>query len=263
MGSATVQGKLWGRAPRDWAEGQEPQMRPLYEATIAALAPGPGTRLLDAGCGSGLALQLAAASGATVSGLDATPELLAIARERLPEADLRVGDLEELPFDSGVFDMATAFNSLQYAADPKAAMAELLRVTRPGGLVAIGLWGDPARCQTETLFQALRALAPPPPGTPSPLDLSAPGKLQAYMAEAGLEPVTSGEAPCAFRYPDLDTAWRYHISAGPLVRAIEVVGEPAVREAFLRCHEGFVRPDGSVQQDSVFQYAIGRVPAVR
>jgi len=72
MGSAEVQGELWGRDPQTWARYQEAQMRPLYDATLRALEPLAGRTLLDAGCGAGLALGLAADRGATVSGLDAS-----------------------------------------------------------------------------------------------------------------------------------------------------------------------------------------------
>ncbi len=58
MGSAEVQGELWGRDPQTWANFQEPQMRPLYDATLDALEPLAGRALLDAGCGAGLALRL-------------------------------------------------------------------------------------------------------------------------------------------------------------------------------------------------------------
>src|SRR5690349_17716789 len=122
MGSAEVQGRLWGGAPTDWAEVCEPLSQPLHEATLAAIAPLDGRALLDAGCGTELALQLAVRRGARVAGLDAAVALLAVARERLPEADLRVGDIEAMPFDDAMFDVVTAFNSVQYAAEPSAAV---------------------------------------------------------------------------------------------------------------------------------------------
>ncbi len=180
MGSAGVQGVLWGAAPRDWAELCEPLTRPLYAGTVAVLAPLSGLALLDVGCGTGLALQLAAADVARVTGLDAAEPMLDVARERLPDADLRVGDIQELPFDDGTFDVVTAFNAVQYAADPPAGVAELARVTRPGGRVAIGVWGEPAWCETEAVFARLRALAPPPPGAAAPLAISAPGWSRTY-----------------------------------------------------------------------------------
>src|SRR3954454_21102570 len=136
MGSAQAQAALWGRHARTWSTTLEQRMRPLYTATLDALGPLQGSRLLDAGCGSGQALADAAARGAVVSGLDATPELLEIARERTPSADLRVGDIQELPHDDGTFDVVTAFNAVQYAVDPAAAVLELARVCRNGGRVA-------------------------------------------------------------------------------------------------------------------------------
>src|SRR5580704_13211642 len=166
MGSAEVQGELWGRDPETWANFQESQMRPIYDATLDALEPLAGRALLDAGCGAGLAVRLAADRGAAVSGLDASAPLLEVARGRTPEAGLRTGDIQALPFEDASFDVVTSFNAIQYAADPAAAVAQLARVCRPGGPVAIGVWGDPGRCQTEALFARLRSLAPPPPGTP-------------------------------------------------------------------------------------------------
>jgi cyclopropane fatty-acyl-phospholipid synthase-like methyltransferase len=79
MGSADVQGARWGGAAHDWAELQEPTGAPIYEAAFDALGVGNGTRLLDVGCGSGCALQLAAKRGATVSGFDASAALLVVA----------------------------------------------------------------------------------------------------------------------------------------------------------------------------------------
>jgi SAM-dependent methyltransferase len=260
MGSADVQGRLWGAAARDFAEVSEPLSRPLYEATLAALAPLTALSLLDVGCGSGLALRLAADRGARVTGLDAAEPMIDLARERLPDAELRVGDIQDLPFDDGAFDVVTAFNSLQFAAEPRAAAVELARVARPGGRVAIGVWAEPARCDTEVLFQRIRALAPPPPGTPAPLAISAPGVVEELLAGAGLSQETSGEVSCPFVYPDLATGWRGQSSIGPFQRAIEIVGEAVVRETFDDVLHQYRQPDGSYRQENVFRYVIGGKP---
>jgi SAM-dependent methyltransferase len=76
MGSAALQGRLWSASPEDWAEITEPLMRPVHQAAVDALSPLSGLSLLDAGCGSGQLLRLAAAGGARVSGLDAAAALL-------------------------------------------------------------------------------------------------------------------------------------------------------------------------------------------
>src|SRR3954453_12945552 len=122
MGSADKHGPLWGAAARDWAEIAEPGQIPFYEAAFEAIGVANGTNLLDVGCGAGLAMQLAEKMGATVSGIDAAEGFLVVARERLPTADIHHGDIEELPFAGDAFEAVTAFNSVQYAADPTAAL---------------------------------------------------------------------------------------------------------------------------------------------
>jgi SAM-dependent methyltransferase len=94
QGTSGVQGPLWSERADDWAELMEPQMKPAFEAALDALAVGPKTRLLDVGCGSGLALRLAADRGADVTGLDASTGLLVHARRRVPGATIVEGEIE-------------------------------------------------------------------------------------------------------------------------------------------------------------------------
>ncbi len=96
--TAEVHGALWGARAYDWAELQEVQNRPAFVAAFERMGLQPGATYLDVGCGSGLAVQIAAARGATVAGLDASPNLIAIARERTPTGEFHIGDLESLPF---------------------------------------------------------------------------------------------------------------------------------------------------------------------
>ena len=177
MSTADAQGAFWGAAARDWAELAEPHQIPFYEAAFDGLAASGGTRLLDAGCGAGLALSLAAARGAPSPVVDASAGLLAIARERLPQADLREGDLETLPYADDSFDAVTAFNSVQYTGDPIGALRELGRVARPGARIAIVTWGAPEQCEMRTVLGAIGSLLPPPPpGAVGPFALAAPGR---------------------------------------------------------------------------------------
>jgi SAM-dependent methyltransferase len=259
MGSASVQGPLWGAAARDWSRLVEPAATPVYEAVFDTIGVGDGTALLDAGCGSGYALTMAAARGATVSGLDASAGLLEIARERLPNADLHEGDLEALPFADHNFDAITAFNSVQFAADALAAVRELGRVARSGAPVAIVTWGAPERCETRVIIAAIGALLPPPPpGAGGPFALSEPGRLDQLARSAGLTPEHSEEVPVTFTYPDLETAVRSQLSSGGARRAIGVAGEAATREAMRAAFAGSRQTDGTYAQSNVFRYLVAR-----
>jgi SAM-dependent methyltransferase len=262
MGSASVQGQLWGRQAQDYATYLEQTGLPLFGAVLDAAQVIPGTRLLDAGCGAGLLALLASLRGARVAALDAAAPLLAIARERLPGADVREGDLEALPFADASFDAVTAVNSLFYAADLAAAMRELVRVVRPGGRVVVTAWGPPERCAFLTgVMPALGPLMPPPPpGAPAVhpvLALSAPGALAALLEEAGLCVVEEGESAVPFVFPNAEISWRANRSAGPNQLAIAHSGEAAVRAAFAEADRAHTRPDGSVRYENVFLWVVG------
>ena len=136
---------LWGTNPRDWAELAEPQNRPLFEELLDATAVTNATRLLDVACGSGYAVALAADRGAHVSGIDITPALLEIARERSPGADLREGEMGALPFADSQFDVVTATNAFQFALDPEQALHDATRVLVPGGRIAAATFAEPER----------------------------------------------------------------------------------------------------------------------
>ena len=261
MGSGNEQATLWGPGARDWADYNEPMCTPFYEAVLDAAAVTHGTRLLDVGCGAGFALLLAARRGAIVSGIDATQELLDIARERVPEAQLKIGDLEDpLPFDDAAFDVVTAFNSVQYAADPVAAVKNLARVTRPGGCVAVLVWGPPEHCESGIMFQEFGKILPPPPAAaPGAVAWSEDGSLQRLAEAAGLSSATVGDVANPLIYPDLATAVRTQLSSGPARKAIEYAGLAATRGALTRAFAGSRKPDGTYRQDNVFRYLIARV----
>ncbi|NEY37160.1 methyltransferase domain-containing protein, partial [Streptomyces sp. PRKS01-65] len=129
----------WGRRAVEFATLLEPGACREYVAMHQHLGLGADDHVLDVACGSGLALELARARGATVSGIDASPRLVEIARDRLPGADIRAGDMAALPWDDDTFDAVTSFRGL-WATTP-AAVAEARRVLRPGGRLSITTWG--------------------------------------------------------------------------------------------------------------------------
>lgn len=139
QGSAQVQGDLWNERADDWAILHEHRQGALHTAALDALAIGPGISLLDVGCGSGTFLRSAADRGAEVTALDASPGLAAHARKRVPGARIEVGDSQFLPFEDASYDVVTGINSFQYAADPRAALAEAHRVLRDEGRLLIAV----------------------------------------------------------------------------------------------------------------------------
>jgi SAM-dependent methyltransferase len=199
-GSAGRLGPLWDSAAGDWA-GTEDQQVPTYEEAIHRIGVAPGGRVLDVGCGSGVFLRLVADRGARAFGLDASEALLALARARVPEADLRLGDMQSLPYADDVFDLVTGFNSFFFAADMVAAVREAGRVARPGAPVVLQVWGRPERCDLEAMKQAVRPfLRAPRAGTPAAPALWRPGVLEGVAAQAGLTPERSFDTRWAYRY---------------------------------------------------------------
>jgi len=259
MGSSPVQGQLWGAAAKAWADLQEPQHLPLWEAMLTAAKVGQGTRFLDAGCGAGGTSVLAAQRGAHVSGLDASEALIAIARERVPQGDFRVGDLEALPYGEKSFDVILASLSVQYAADPIAALRELKRVCASGGYLVISTWGLPEQCEQRVVLKAVRDTLPSPPAGGGPFALSAAGALESPVEQAGWKVTGSSEVDCPFEYPDLETHWQAQRSAGPLQAAIRAISEEQLRVAVEQAVQSYRTTTGGVRLENRFRYVTATV----
>jgi ubiquinone/menaquinone biosynthesis C-methylase UbiE len=129
----------WGRKAADFAALSELSNVREYVALHHALRVRSGDRLLDVACGSGLAVELASLVGAQCAGLDASQRLIAVAQLRTPGADLRVGDMHDLPWDGDSFDVVTSFRGI-WGTTPD-AVGEIYRVLRPGGRVGVTVWG--------------------------------------------------------------------------------------------------------------------------
>jgi SAM-dependent methyltransferase len=259
--AALLQRRLWGSDPLGWALFAEPHNSPLFEAVLDAAQVRRGSRLLDVGCGTGAALQLAHARGASVAGIDVTPGLLAIAAERLPDAELWCGDLSKLPFPDADFDAVIGINAFQFAADPKAALVGAARVIKPGGIVAAGMFAEPERSESTTVHLAMAALSPPARDADhAPYALSAPGNLEAAMTAAGLELFGAGEVPLSWRYATVADAVRGLLSSAGATRAVEDVGEPTVRATIERALLPFTTSDGVVTMRNIFRWVAARRP---
>src|SRR5580700_5642980 len=133
-------GKAWGSRAADWSCLYEHYSLDILVALLPRLGVVPGTSFLDVACGSGMAVRVADGMGADVAGIDAAAELVAIARRRTPNADLRIGSMFELPWSDECFDAVVSINGVWGGCDD--ALDEAYRVLRPGGLFAISFWGQ-------------------------------------------------------------------------------------------------------------------------
>jgi SAM-dependent methyltransferase len=129
-----------------------------------------GAKVLDVACGTGVVALTAARLGANVSGIDLTPELIQRARENAAlmrcEASFQEADAESLPFPPETFDIVVSQFGHMFAPRPEVAVAELLRVTKPGGTIAFSTW--PPELFTGRWFALMGRYAPPPPQGVSP-----------------------------------------------------------------------------------------------
>jgi len=132
-----------------------------------------GQRVLDVACGTGVVAVTAARLGARVTGLDLTPELLLRARENSRIAGVHVdwyeGDVENLPFEDGLFDVVVSQFGHMFAPRPDVAVTEMLRVLKRGGTIAFSTW--PPELFMGRMFSLTGRYSPPPPAgvSPSPL----------------------------------------------------------------------------------------------
>jgi len=257
MGSANIQGALWGAAPLDWATYQESASLPLWKDALRAALAQEGMKILDAGCGAGGACVEADKIGCEITGVDASTALLEIARERLPAAKFQEADIESLPFGDSEFDAVIAINSVLYADDITKAVSELARVACPSGRVVITNWGMPEDCEMRDVFDAVVGILPfkPPRG---PFWLSTPGKLESLLEDAGLTVVERGETKCDFAYPSFEICWRAQSSAGPLQAAMRVLGEARVRAAVEEAVKSHADPSGAIVLHNTFIWTAGQ-----
>ncbi|PNG23951.1 methyltransferase domain-containing protein [Streptomyces cahuitamycinicus] len=259
---------------RDWSEIQERMLVPLYEAVYERLEVGPATRLLGLGCGSGLSLLMAVARGAAVTGVDASPERMALARERLLPGtpgtrsgqDARLVDGS--PRDTAVpgapgYTLVTAFEPIGCLAGDSEGLGGLLAeatpLTQRGAAVVLAGWGPPERCATASVMRVATKLAEP---------LRASGSwrpacrddLEDVAQRAGLRPDGSGRVACPFGYADVDSAVRGLKSTGLFDAAMTATDQVQVDKELTEALHPHRRQDGTVWMPNVFRYLIARTP---
>jgi SAM-dependent methyltransferase len=220
----------WGRAAVDFATLSEPANCREYVALHQRLSISDGERVLDVACGSGLAIELARLRGAHCAGIDASARLVAVAQDRNPDADIRVGDMHALPWADASFDVATSFRGI-WGTTP-AALGEIHRVLVPGGRVGITVWGHikmspgawalaPFRLADSVKVEHQAAM----------VSLGRPGAGEEILTRYGFGDIKRFDIPFVWEFADPETYARALASTGPAYEAIENVGEAAFMQA--------------------------------
>ncbi|MFG3406452.1 class I SAM-dependent methyltransferase [Streptomyces sp. NPDC048142] len=141
-------------------------------ALLDAAGAGPGSRVLDVGCGSGTISAVAAGRGATAYAVDAEPGMVAATRRAHPGVAACIARIPELPYGDGKFDVVAGNFVLNHVGRPREALAELRRITRPGGRVAVTVWRSPGAPGQTLIGRAAQAAG-----------LTRPGRLPALAPE--------------------------------------------------------------------------------
>lgn len=234
---------MWAAVADAWGEHAEYVERrgaAVTDRMLELTAPAPGERVLELACGAGglgLAVAPLVGRGGEVVVSDVAAEMTAIAAARaqaLGLANVRtcVLDLEAIDQPSATFDVVLCREGLMFAPDPARAAGEIARVVRPGGRVAIAVWGPRAR--NPWLGLVLDAVSAqlgrpvPPPGIPGPFALEDAGRLGGLLRAAGLADVEVGELAVPLRARSFEDWWtRTSALAGPLSNILRSLPETA------------------------------------
>lgn len=199
--------------------------------------------LLDVGCGTGVAALTAARAGARVQALDLSPQLLEHARKHAALAgvdiDFREGDVEALPYADASFDVVLSQFGHMFAPRPDVAIAEMLRVLRPGGTLAFSTW--PPEHFVGQMFALVGKHVPPPPGAAPPPQWGDPNVVRQRLGDAVTD-IVFGRG--VLRFPTLSPQHYRQVieqTLGPVVKLVATLqGEPAKLAAFRSELDAFI-----------------------
>jgi SAM-dependent methyltransferase len=240
---------IWGAGGKNYDEISR-GIADSIEHCVLRLNPQPGERILDLSTGTGWASRVVARRGATVVGVDIAAELLDAARAKAEaealSIDYRLGDAEDLPFEDGAFDAVVSTYGVMFARRPEAAAAELARVCRKGGRIALTTWL--ADSNVYRMFEVMKRYMPTPP-SPAPRSPFEWGRTERIKELLGSTFQLRFEKGVSYyREPSGEAAWvTFSTGYGPtrsLAASLDPVRRGALRADFTAFHTAFPTPLG-------------------
>jgi ubiquinone/menaquinone biosynthesis C-methylase UbiE len=222
-----------------WISGDFGQIARFYEdeaeAFVKRLGLKPGLKVLDVACGTGNLALPAARLGADVTGVDIAPNLVEQARANAVREGLKAqfdeGDAEALPYGDASFDAVITMFGVMFAPRPELVAAELLRVTKPGGLIAMANWTPTGFI--GQMFKAVGAVLPPPPGMTSPVLWGLDEKVRERLGDGVSKLETKPRIlTFAFPFPPAEVVEHFRVYYGPTNKAFGALDEE--KQATLR-----------------------------
>jgi len=242
--------------------------RTVATRLVDAVEIGPGRTLLDVCCGPGYSAGEAVARGASACGIDIAPNMIARAQAQFPGAQFTVGDAEALPYADASFDAVVSSFGMLHLPEPERAMAEALRVLRPGGFYAWTVWANgPEKAPMSALAQ--RAIAaygtldvPLPPAPPREL-FASEAHAHATLARHGFVDIRSEEIALQFRAQSLAEVWEWYeqgtVRTAALLRLQTPEALARIKAAILNGAHAFEGPEGIVAPHGAVMY-VAREP---
>nr|WP_239520231.1 methyltransferase domain-containing protein [Blastococcus saxobsidens] len=224
----------------------------MYEAVLEATGIGPGTTVLDLGCGVGLFARAAADRGARVTGVDTDADAVAVATAEVPEGTFLVRNAQDPP--RGPFDVVAAVQLLMHVADP---LTVLSRARRSGGVVAATVWGRERECDLRVFEEALAPWSGPSRPARGQ-SVGEPARLRSMAERAGLVVERLDEVAVPFHYAGEDAMFR-SLMAAPLARAVAERTDPGtLRAAVLEHLEPYRTADGGYRLQNLCRMLVAR-----
>ena len=243
LDTLTPEAHMWGQPGKSY-DGISFGLSDTISHTVQALWPRPGERILDIGTGTGWAARLAAWRGASVTGVDIAPGMLKAAKTLSagldPRPVFRQATAEALPLRDESFDGVISTYGVIFSSEPSKAVAEMARVLRPGGRLALATWADDPDGYIARFFALIGEWSDAPPPPASPFDWGRSSWLTEVVGERF--EIDLREQVTTLYAPDVSTVWKEYVNGfGPVAATFAALPQDR-RVAFRAAFEDFHQP---------------------